>query len=81
MQSSRESVLLRGASAAEAVLHVEPQAPAPRPRTSPEVLSQVFRPARSAGPVQEPAPEVLEGPLRAGLVRKAGANDLENEPR
>jgi flagellar assembly protein FliH len=75
MNSSRESVLLRGASAAQAARHVEPQAPAPRPRTSPEVLTQVFRPAPAAAPAArtEAEPETMEGPLpeRRTSIRRA----------
>ena len=73
MNSSPDSpVLLRGASAAQASLYVEPPAPAPRPRTSPEVLTQAFRPA-PARTAPEPAPEVLEGPLpeRRTTIRRA----------
>src|SRR5919199_2304989 len=75
MNSSRESVVLRGAPAARAAAYVEPAAPAPRPRTSPEALTQAFRPAPPApsAPRPQAEPEALEGPLpeRRTTIRRA----------
>jgi flagellar assembly protein FliH len=89
--SSRESVLLRGASAAQATLYVEPPAPAPGPRISPELLTRALRPAPAApvAPVTPPAgaparpdagPDAGPLPERRTTIRRAADMPVAGSP-